>query len=84
MTQPPAEQKIYHILHVDRLASVRTADGFLWSDSVVARRSESGYHHWYERHQGTPSDSRNPMLNPDFMLETVFRSTFALVRSCCS
>jgi hypothetical protein len=41
MTQPPAEPKIYHILHVDRLASV-TADGRLWSDAVMARRSNPG------------------------------------------
>lgn len=30
----PAQPKIYHILHVDRLASV-LADGKLWSDAMV-------------------------------------------------
>jgi hypothetical protein len=37
----PAEPKIYHILHVDRLPSV-IADGFLWCDAEVARRSPLG------------------------------------------
>jgi len=37
----PAEPKIYHILHVDRLPSV-IADGFLWCDAEVARRSCPG------------------------------------------
>ena len=41
MTQPPAQPKIYHIAHIDRLPSI-IADGFLWSDSVVARRSKPG------------------------------------------
>jgi ssDNA thymidine ADP-ribosyltransferase, DarT len=33
----PAQPKIYHIVHVDNLASI-VADGFLWSDSVMVRR----------------------------------------------
>jgi ssDNA thymidine ADP-ribosyltransferase, DarT len=33
----PARPKIYHIVHVDNLASI-VADGRLWSDSVMARR----------------------------------------------
>jgi hypothetical protein len=37
----PAQPKIYHILHVDRLASV-LADGWLWSDAVVQQRASSG------------------------------------------
>jgi hypothetical protein len=37
----PAQPKIYHILHVDRLASV-LADGHLWSDAMVQRRSSPG------------------------------------------
>jgi hypothetical protein len=35
----PAQPKIYHIVHVDKLASI-VADGCLWSDSVMARRQE--------------------------------------------
>jgi len=37
----PARPKIYHIVHVDRLASI-VADGFLWSDAEMASRRASG------------------------------------------
>ena len=38
---PPAEPKIYHIVHVDRLASI-VADGGLWSDAALQRRERPG------------------------------------------
>ena len=41
MPQPPAQPKIYHIVHVDRLASI-VNDGCLWSDSVVVGRGGTG------------------------------------------
>lgn len=41
MSAVPVRPKIYHIVHVDRLASI-VADGFLWCDAEVARRSLSG------------------------------------------
>ena len=37
----PAKPKIYHIVHVDRLASI-IADGFLWSDAEIFRRKSAG------------------------------------------
>lgn len=37
----PARPKIYHIVHVDRLASI-IADGFLWSDATMAQRQGVG------------------------------------------
>lgn len=37
----PAEPKIYHIVHVDRLPSI-IADDWLWCDAEIARRSPSG------------------------------------------
>lgn len=37
----PASPKIYHILHVDRLASV-LADGCLWCDAEIVRREPPG------------------------------------------
>lgn len=37
----PREPKIYHIVHVDRLASI-IADGHLWCDARMVRRSSSG------------------------------------------
>ena len=37
MPQPPANPKVYHIVHVDRLSSI-VADDFLWSDAVMVRR----------------------------------------------
>lgn len=40
-THVPAEPKIYHILHVDRLPSV-LADGRLWSDAEARRRESPG------------------------------------------
>jgi ssDNA thymidine ADP-ribosyltransferase, DarT len=41
MPQPPAQPKIYHIVHVDRLASVINA-GCLWSDSAMAEHAQPG------------------------------------------
>ena len=38
---PPAEPKIYHIVHVDRLPSIAT-DGFLWSDAEAHRHASPG------------------------------------------
>ena len=38
---PPAEPKIYHIVHVDRLASIVT-DGCLWSDAALQQRARPG------------------------------------------
>jgi hypothetical protein len=37
----PAQPKIYHIVHVDRLASI-VADGFLWSDATMVQRQGVG------------------------------------------
>lgn len=37
----PAQPKIYHICHVDRLASI-VADGHLWCDAEIARREPPG------------------------------------------
>jgi hypothetical protein len=37
----PIQPKIYHIVHVDRLASI-VADGFLWSEATVAQRGSAG------------------------------------------
>lgn len=41
MPQPPDQPKIYHIVHVDRLASI-VANGCLWSDAEVIRRGQGG------------------------------------------
>ncbi len=38
---PPAQPKIYHIVHVDRLDSI-VADGRLWSDASLQRRARPG------------------------------------------
>ena len=38
---PPDKPKIYHIVHVDRLASI-VADGALWSDAELKRRARPG------------------------------------------
>ena len=37
----PANPKIYHIVHVDRMPSI-VADGYLWCDAIVARNSKPG------------------------------------------
>lgn len=37
----PAQPKIYHIVHIDRLASI-IADGFLWSDAEMVQRPGVG------------------------------------------
>ena len=37
----PTEPKIFHIVHVDRLASI-IADGYLWSDAEAQRRGVEG------------------------------------------
>lgn len=38
---PPARPKIYHIVHVDKLASI-AADGFIWSDAVMNEHPPNG------------------------------------------
>jgi hypothetical protein len=37
----PAQPKVYHIVHSDRLASI-IADGFLWSDAAMVQRQGVG------------------------------------------
>lgn len=37
----PAEPKIYHIVHVDRLASIVASDR-LWCDATISQRSDGG------------------------------------------
>ena len=37
----PTEPKLYHIVHVDRLASI-VADGWLWCDAETTRRNSPG------------------------------------------
>ena len=37
----PRKPKVYHIVHVDRLASI-AADGFLWSDAVLQQCQRQG------------------------------------------
>lgn len=37
----PVKLKIYHIVHVDRLSSI-IADGYLWCDAEIVRRSPPG------------------------------------------
>lgn len=41
MTQPPDNVFIYHIVHMDKLASIM-ADGWLWSDAEVRLRRSPG------------------------------------------
>ena len=41
MARVPAQPKLYHIVHVDRLSSI-VGDGFLWSDAEVRRRRSPG------------------------------------------
>jgi hypothetical protein len=41
MPTPPAQPKIYHIVHVDRLPSI-VADGYLRSDAVMVQRAGPG------------------------------------------
>ena len=38
---PPTDPKIYHIVHVDRLASI-VLDGVLWCDTEVVRQGKPG------------------------------------------
>lgn len=46
MPTPPANPKIYHIAHVDRLPSI-IADGGLCSDAVMIQRTGSGTTIWF-------------------------------------
>lgn len=41
MPRPPAQPKIYHILHEDRLTSI-VQDGFLWCDAVMMKQASAG------------------------------------------
>jgi hypothetical protein len=61
----PAQPKIYHIVHVDRLASI-IADGFLWCDAVMNQRAPTGttigMNHIKDRRLKSPVKS-HPGLN---------------------
>jgi hypothetical protein len=60
----PARPKIYHIVHVDNLASI-VADGCLWSDSVMVQRQGGtiiGMGSIKQRRLGLPVSS-HPGLN---------------------
>ncbi len=41
MTPPPEKPKLYHIVHVDRLASI-VSDGHLLCDATMANRADAG------------------------------------------
>jgi hypothetical protein len=41
MSLPPERPKIYHIVHVNRLASI-LGDGYLWSDAEISSRDPRG------------------------------------------
>lgn len=41
VSTPPPQPKIYHIVHVDRLASI-VAGGYIWSDAETQRRAPAG------------------------------------------
>jgi hypothetical protein len=41
MNKPPAHPKIYHIVHVDRLASI-VEDGRLWCDAKIVKEAKPG------------------------------------------
>lgn len=41
MSTPPQTIHIYHIVHIDRLASIMQ-DGYLYSDSVISQRANNG------------------------------------------
>ena len=60
---PPAEPKIYHIVHVDRLSSI-IADGNLWCDAEIMRREAGnpGTRHRdrVEQHQATTAHQTHP------------------------
>lgn len=43
----PAQPKIYHIVHVDRLPSI-ISDEYLWCDAEIVRREN---YHRYEHYQ---------------------------------
>ena len=62
----PANPKIYHIVHVDRLPSV-IADGYLWCDREAIRRGISGttigMHEIKERRLNELTLSSHPGLN---------------------
>ena len=77
---PPAQPKIYHIVHVDRLASI-VSDGCLWCDAVMVRRQGTGTtigmnNIKYRRLNELTLDSHPGVPK----LEIVFLSIFARVR----
>ena len=41
MVPVPAQPKIYHIVHVDRMPSI-IADGYLWADAIIRDRAHTG------------------------------------------
>jgi hypothetical protein len=65
MSQPPANPKLYHIVHVDRLASI-LSDGNLLCDAIMANRPGTGttigMHKIKERRLTLPLTSRPGLL----------------------
>ena len=55
--RPPAAPKIYHIVHVDRLASI-VSDASLWCDAEVQRRGRPG------TTIGIPEIKQRRLINP--------------------
>ena len=78
----PAQPKIYHIVHVDRLASI-IADGCLWSDAMMDQRQGVGT----TIGMGSIKARRLmdlPGLPPRYCMWAIAsRSIFVRVRSCC-
>jgi hypothetical protein len=68
--RPPAQPKIYHIVHKDRLASI-IADGCLWSDAIIFQRNDAGttigMGHIKERQLGLPVACHNGTCVGDYV-----------------
>ena len=79
----PAQPKIYHIVHVDRLASI-VADGCLWSDAVMVQRQGAGTDDRHEQHQAAAAWPSGELPSRTDVSAITFRSTFVHARSCCT
>ena len=79
----PANPKLYHIAHVDRLPSM-VADGWLWCDAEVARRAPRGTTIGMDGIKQRRLTELTLASTRTCMLAIVCRSTSARARSCCT
>ena len=77
----PAQPKIYHIVHADRLASI-IADGHLWSDAEIVNRQSAGTTIGMSNIKARRLNELSLTCYPDLRVGDCAPSTSAHAQSC--